>query len=32
MTKTYAQLTREIQGLQMHAEKLRQSERKNVIV
>lgn len=31
MTKTYAQLAREIQALQAHAEKLRQSETKDVI-
>ena len=31
MTKTYAQLTREIQALQAHAEKLRHSETKDVI-
>lgn len=31
MTKTYAQLAREIQTLQAHAEKLRQSETKDVI-
>ena len=31
MTKTYAQLTREIQALQAHAEKLRHSEKKDMI-